>query len=85
MLACQNQREHARLGVSIAKRQVRKAVARNRLRRLIRETFRLYQHQLKGLDVIVIMYNSAEKLSNAELRQELTKLWEKLSGHWLKA
>jgi len=43
----------ARLGVVISKRQAREAVERNALRRRIREAFRLEQHTLGPIDLIV--------------------------------
>lgn len=46
---------HARLGVVVAKRNVRLAVARNRLKRFVRESFRLLQANLRGLDVVVVI------------------------------
>lgn len=50
-----NQKGHARLGVIINKRFVNRAVDRNRLRRILRESFRHHQEYLKGLDIIVLM------------------------------
>jgi len=50
-----NQKPHARLGIIIRKDLVHQAVDRNRLRRVIRESFRLNHEKLKGLDIIVLM------------------------------
>ena len=44
----------ARLGLAIARKQIRRAVARNRIKRLVRESFRRHQDLLSGLDVVVI-------------------------------
>jgi ribonuclease P protein component len=52
--ACGNGLEHSRLGLSVS-RKYGGAVARNRLRRLYREAYRLSKHGLpKGLDLILI-------------------------------
>ena len=45
----------ARLGVVVAKRNVKLAVARNRLKRTVRESFRLQQSCLTGLDIVVVV------------------------------
>lgn len=43
----------ARLGLLVSRREGRSAVARNRIKRRIREAFRLEQAHLAGLDVLV--------------------------------
>ena len=52
--ACRNDLAHARLGLSVSRRYGN-AVARNRLRRLYREAFRLSKHELpRNLDLVLI-------------------------------
>ena len=50
-----NSHPQARLGIVVAKRNVRLAVARNRIKRLVRETFRHQQQRLNGLDIVVVV------------------------------
>ncbi len=46
---------HSRLGLSVSRR-VGTAVARNRIKRLLREAFRLSQHSLPpGIDLVVVV------------------------------
>jgi len=77
-LAKPNDLGKPRLGLTIAKKRVKKAVARNRIKRLTRESFRLNQHELPNIDIIVMAKNGTDTLSNQELATQLTKLWQKL-------
>src|SRR5271167_944785 len=43
----------ARLGMSVAARNLKAAVARNRIRRLIRESFRRSRSSLPALDLVI--------------------------------
>ena len=54
-------------------------VARNRLRRLIRESFRLNQHTLPALDLVVGCRPSARAAPAAVLRASLAALWGKIA------
>jgi len=54
----ENGRDHARLGIAVARKRVRAASARNRIKRVIREAFRLTKHDLPiGIDLIVLPRN----------------------------
>jgi ribonuclease P protein component len=76
LLARRNGLGHARLGMAIAKRRIRTAVARNRIKRLVRESFR--QQSLSGLDIVVLARDSARQASNAELVKSLQTHWRRL-------
>jgi len=76
-----NNLDYPRLGILIAKKNVAKATARNRLRRTVKESFRLHQHQIKGYDVLFIAYKGLNELNNEELRQCLEKQWQYLAKH----
>jgi ribonuclease P protein component len=78
LLARQNQLSSTRLGLVIAKKNIRLAVDRNRMKRLIRETFRVKQQLLVGLDVIVLARNGMNNLSNAQLIEQLDLQWLRL-------
>ncbi len=72
----------ARLGLSIGKRTAKSAVVRNRIKRIIRESFRSHRMHLKKVDIVVIARQPCEKLSNQKLREGIDKLWEKLGNSY---
>lgn len=69
----------ARLGVTVAKRVSTKAVARNRIKRQIRESFRHHRPLLDSVSVVVAAQPPADKMSNAQLRASLDKHWEQVT------
>ena len=69
----------ARLGMAVAVRAAGNAVARNRIRRIIRESFRLHQHQLPALDIVVSMRPGARSAEPAALRASLISLWQRIA------
>ena len=78
LLVRQNQLDHARLGLVVGKRRVRRAVHRNTVRRVCRESFRLRQASLAGLDIVVLVRAPLERVDKAILRAGLERLWDKL-------
>ncbi|MDY0066258.1 MAG: ribonuclease P protein component [Steroidobacteraceae bacterium] len=64
-----------RLGLSIAARIVGHAVRRNRIKRLIRESFRLHQHELPAVDIVVNARSGARNADNAAIIRSLEKHW----------
>lgn len=67
-----------RIGLVVAKKKVRRAHERNRVKRISRESFRLNQHQLLGLDIVVMPKIGIDTISNADLHQQLNMAWIKL-------
>jgi ribonuclease P protein component len=70
--------DHARLGLAISKRVSKRAVDRNRLKRLVRESFRRVRQQLPPVDLMVMAREQALSLPGAALLAELDALWRKL-------
>ena len=51
---------------------------RNRIKRQIRESFRLNQHQIPAIDIVVMVKSGIDKLDNKTINQELEKIWRKI-------
>ncbi|WXL25908.1 ribonuclease P protein component [Ectopseudomonas mendocina] len=79
LLARNNELDHPRLGLVIGKKSVKLSVERNRLKRQIRESFRLSQDSLVGWDIVVIARKGLGDLENAELARQFAKLWKRLA------
>jgi len=69
-----------RIGLAVAVRTAGGSVQRNRIRRIIRESFRLHQHELPAADLIVSARQRARDASGPELHAALAALWKKVTG-----
>ncbi|MCK5901578.1 MAG: ribonuclease P protein component [Cocleimonas sp.] len=76
LLVRENDQAHPRLGLAIAKKSVKRAVDRNRIKRLLRESFRKQQHQLPPIDIIVMCRPVAVSLTNDQIREQLSNQWQ---------
>ncbi len=64
-----------RLGFAIAKKQIPKAIQRNRLKRVFREHFRKHKHRLPDRDMVVMVRRPILNLDSALLTSKLEKHW----------
>jgi ribonuclease P protein component len=69
----------ARLGLAISKRVSKKAVRRNRIKRIARDSFRRVRDTLPSVDILLIARSSADVEDNASLRDELERLWRRIA------
>jgi len=81
VLARPNDLTHPRLGLAFTKKRVKLAVARNRLKRISRESFRLLQLKKNKLsvDYIVLAGGRCTKATNQQLFLSLEKHWQQLN------
>ena len=77
-----NHESYPRLGLSIATRTFGSAVARNRIKRITRESFRLNQHDLPPVDVMVSAREAASRARTADLRASLERHWKSITQRW---
>jgi ribonuclease P protein component len=67
-----------RLGMAVAVKVAGSSVARNRLRRIIRESFRLHQRELPAVDLVVSARTPSRTATAEALRASLAALWKRV-------
>ena len=80
VLSRSNELPYSRLGMAVSRRACRLAVGRNRLKRIIRESFRRHQAGFVGSearDFVVLPTQGAATISNPELFESLRIHWRK--------
>lgn len=78
LLARRNDLGYARLGLAISRKTLRRAVDRNSVKRQVRESFRYHQHEVEGLDIVVMARAAIKECNWQELRQSLDCKWQEL-------
>jgi len=69
----------ARLGMAVAKKNAKRAVDRNRLKRLARESFRQHKQSLAGFDIVLLARHASVTATNQELLKSLEKHWSRIA------
>ena len=75
----ENTAGHARLGLALSKRIIAKAHHRNRVKRLLRESFRT--HSLPAIDIVILARTGVANVQNSVIITRLSKAWDKLCGN----
>ncbi|MFO1417183.1 MAG: ribonuclease P protein component [Methylotetracoccus sp.] len=78
ILARPNDLNEARIGFAVSRKSLRRACARNRVKRLVREDFRLRQAELTGIDFVVMARSAAASAPASTLRSSLHRHWQVL-------
>jgi ribonuclease P protein component len=81
-MARANAIQQHRLGMAVSKKACAKAVGRNRIKRLVRESFRARMIEPAtdhALDIVVLPTAQAAKQTNKQLVESLSIHWQKLT------
>lgn len=70
----------ARLGLAIAKKRAKRAVDRNRIKRVARESFRHHRHAMVGHELVAMNRDAAGTAEKAQLRRSIDTLMVKIIG-----
>lgn len=73
-----NELSYPRLGLAIAKKQLPRAVWRNRVKRIARETFRQHKNQLCGYDMVVLGRRGMQDVDSLTLAKSFKHLINKI-------
>lgn len=84
LLARKRDDNQTRLGLIVSKKTDKRAVGRNRIKRLVRDSFRHNKIPLCGLDIIFLARQGIKDLDNATLQKRLDKAWDQLVKKALK-
>lgn len=80
VIAAANERDNPRLGLALAKRRIGRAVDRNRVKRVVRESFRHHQATLGAHDLVILARSRTAQFSNADLFAQLTRVWGRIAA-----
>ena len=73
-----NENQGPKLGLAISKKYCRLAVQRNKIKRIIRESFRKNKDKLKGFDIVVLNNKLTHLTSSKELCSDLNAQWNEI-------
>jgi ribonuclease P protein component len=76
-LACPSPTGQARIGLIVGKRHCPRAVDRNRIKRMVRETFRVRRCRLPALDIVIQLVRTPGDL---DVRRALDEVWKQIEN-----
>ena len=74
-----NEKQGSKLGLAISKKYCRLAAQRNKIKRIIRESFRKNKDKLKGFDIVVLNNKSTHAVNSKELFSDLNARWNEIN------
>ena len=79
LIAAAGDGQPARLGLALAKRRIARAVDRNRIKRVLRESFRHARPELGSVDVVVLARSRTAAMDNKALFAQLAGVWPRVA------
>lgn len=73
-----NEKERFSLGVTVSKKVSKSAVVRNRIKRQIKEFYRLRQHEITGASLVITAKANCAQASDQQRQTSLEVLWNKI-------
>ncbi len=73
-----NDENFPRLGLAVSRRVNKRAVVRNRIKRVVRESFRHNKQTLSGLDIVVVAKQAAAQADKNQLNDSIDRHWQQL-------
>ena len=73
----ENDLEYGRLGIRIAKKKIKKAVERNRIKRIAREVFR--NSHFNGIDMVLVLRNE-KKFEYEKCYEQINEIFKTLKS-----
>lgn len=83
VLGCLNALQESRLGMAVSRQVDKRAVERNRLKRIVRESFREHYLSSAGvpsLDIVVLPRRQAVSIGNQQLFEQLSRHWQRIDA-----
>lgn len=78
VIARPNEVGHPRLGLAVGVKAAGNAVNRNRIKRVVRDSFRRQRQDLPPLDIVVNARGGARFSSNDQIAASVTALWARI-------
>jgi len=75
VLFCDNAAGVSRLGFAIARQKIRLAVGRNRIRRIVRESYRRNRASLPSVDLVVLARDAAGTAKKPDILASIERHW----------
>lgn len=79
ILGCWTDKDNARLGIIVAKKNITKATQRNRIKRLVREAFRTRRSAMMAVDLVVLARKDLQFLERGDCQSHIHDLMDEIN------